>query len=87
VCVRRSVKLQYACLYVCGSVMWVALAPSEVGRVLSWWLKWARSVEAMGLVRESEGMWWNMVPASRWTRTRDLSVCGEVLSDMMDYVG
>jgi hypothetical protein len=41
----------------------------------------------MDLVHEGGGLWWNMVPASRWTRTRHLSVGGEVLRDMMDYVG
>jgi hypothetical protein len=67
--------------------MWVALSRSEGKRVLSWWVKWVRSVEAMGLVRESGEMLWNMVPASRWARTRHLSVVGEVLRDMMDSVG
>jgi hypothetical protein len=28
-----------------------------------------------------------MVHASRWARTRHLSVGGEVLRDMMDYMG
>jgi hypothetical protein len=55
--------------------------------VLSWGVKWARSVEAMGLVRESGGMWYNMVHASRWARTRHLSVGGEMLHVMMDSVG
>jgi hypothetical protein len=64
--------------------MWVSLSRSEARRMLSWW---ARGVEATGLVRESGGMWWNMVLASRWARTRPLSVGGEVLRDMMDSVG
>jgi hypothetical protein len=50
-------------------------------------VKWARSVEAIGLVRESGGMLWNMVPASRWACTRHRSVGGEELPDMMDLVG
>jgi hypothetical protein len=60
---------------------------SEARMVLTWRVKRARSVEAMGLVRESGGMWWNMVPASRWARTRHRSVGGEELPDMMDSVG
>jgi hypothetical protein len=40
----------------------------------------------MGLVRESGGILWNMVPASRWARARHRSVDGE-LRDMMDSVG
>jgi hypothetical protein len=87
VCVRRGVKSQYACLLVCVSVMWVALSRSDAKRVWSWWVKWARSVEAMGLVMESGGMLWNMVHASRWARTRHRSVGGEVMPDMMDSVG
>jgi hypothetical protein len=67
--------------------MWVALSRSEVKRVLSWRVKWARSVEAMGLVRESGGMLWNIVLASRWARTMHRSVGGEELLDMMDSVG
>jgi hypothetical protein len=67
--------------------MWVALSLSEAGRVLSWRVKWSRSVEAMGLVRDSGGMMWNMVPASRWARTMHRSVGGEELPDMMDLVG
>jgi hypothetical protein len=38
-CVRRGVKSQYACLYVCGSVMWVALSRREARRVSSWLVK------------------------------------------------
>jgi hypothetical protein len=49
-------------------------------------VKWARSVEAIGLVRESGGMLWNKVSASRWARTRHRSAGGE-LRDMMDSVG
>jgi hypothetical protein len=49
--------------------------------VSSWLVKWARSVEAMGLVRESGGMLWNMVPASRCALTRHLSVGGVVCHD------
>ena len=56
--------------------MCVGLSRSEAKRVLSWLVKWARSVEAMGLVRENGGMLWNMVPASRWALTRHLSVGG-----------
>jgi imidazole glycerol phosphate synthase subunit HisF len=41
----------------------------------------------MGLVRESGGMLWNMVPASRWARNMHRSVGGEVLLVMMDSVG
>jgi hypothetical protein len=41
----------------------------------------------MGLVRDRGGIWWNMVLASRWARTRHLSVGGEVLRDMMVSVG
>jgi hypothetical protein len=67
--------------------MWVALSLSEARRVLSWRVKWARSVEIMGLVRESGGMLWNKVPASRWARTRHRSVGGGKLRDMMDSVG
>jgi hypothetical protein len=55
--------------------------------VSSWRVKWARSVVAMGLVRERGGMWWSMVLASRWARTRHLSVGREALRDMMDSVG
>jgi hypothetical protein len=40
----------------------------------------------MGLVSESGGMLWNMVPASRWALTRHQSVGGE-LRDMIDSVG
>jgi hypothetical protein len=65
----------------------MALSQSEARRVLSWRVKWARSVAAIGLVRVRGGMWWNMVPASRWARTRHLSVGGEVLCVMMDSVG
>jgi hypothetical protein len=54
-CVRQCVKSQFAYLYVCGSVMWVALSRREARRVSSWRVKWARSVEAMGLVRERGG--------------------------------
>jgi hypothetical protein len=67
--------------------MWVTLSRSEACRVLSWRVKCARRVEAMGLVRESGGMLWNMVPASRWARTMHRSVGGEKLPDMMDSVG
>jgi hypothetical protein len=67
--------------------MWVALSLSEARRVLSWRVKWARRVEAMGLVRNSGGMLWNMVHASRWARTRHRSVGGEEQFDMMDSVG
>jgi hypothetical protein len=57
-------------------------------RVSSWRVKWARSVEAMGLVRNmGGGILWNMVFASRWARTGRLSVGGEELRDMMDFVG
>jgi hypothetical protein len=45
--------------------MCVPLSRSEARRVLSCLVKWARSVEAMALVRESGGMLWNKVPASR----------------------
>jgi hypothetical protein len=65
----------------------VALSRSEARRVLSWRVKWARSVEAMGLVRESGGILWNMVLASRYARTRDRSVGGEELPDMLYSVG
>jgi hypothetical protein len=65
----------------------VALPLSEARRVLSCQVKWSLSVEAMGLVRESGGMLWNMVPASRWARTRHRSEGGEELPDMMDSVG
>jgi hypothetical protein len=55
---------------------------------VSYWREnWARSVEAMGLVRERGGIWWNMVLASRWARTRHVSVGGEEVRDMVDYVG
>jgi hypothetical protein len=54
--------------------------------VLSWRVKWSWSVEAMGLVRESGGLLWNMVHASRWARTMHRSVGGE-LRVMMDSVG
>jgi hypothetical protein len=67
--------------------MWVALSRNEARRVLSRRVKWARSVEAMGLVRERGGMLWNMVHASRWARTMHRSVGGEELRDMMDSVG
>jgi hypothetical protein len=70
-----------------GSVIWVALSRSEARRVVSWWVKWVWSVEARGLVRERRGMCWNMVHASRWARTRQRSVGGEVLLVMMDSVG
>jgi hypothetical protein len=66
--------------------MSVALSHREAGRVVFWRVKWARSVEAMGLVRESGGMMWNMVHASRWARTRQRSV-GRELRVMMDSVG
>jgi hypothetical protein len=56
--------------------MCVALARSKARRVLSWVVKWARSVEAIALVRESGGMLWNSVPASLWALTRHLSVGG-----------
>jgi hypothetical protein len=65
----------------------VALSRSEARRVLSWLVKWTRSVEAMGLVRESGGILWNMVPASRWALTRHLSVGGVDRLDMMDSLG
>jgi hypothetical protein len=67
--------------------MWVALSRSDARRVVSWRVKWARSVEAMRLVRESGGMLWNMVPASRWARTMQRSVGEEELPVMMDSVG
>jgi hypothetical protein len=67
-------------------VMWVALSRSEARRALSWRVKWSRSVEAMGLVKKSGGMLWNMVPASLWARTRHRSVGGE-LRVMVDSVG
>ena len=67
--------------------MCAALSRSEARRVLSWLVKWARSVEAIGLVRESGGMLWIMVPASRWALTRHLSVGGVEWPDMMDSVG
>jgi hypothetical protein len=67
--------------------MWVAMFRSEARRVLSWRVKWSRSVEAMGLVRESGGMFWNTVPASRWARTMHRSVGGEELPYMMGSVG
>jgi hypothetical protein len=54
--------------------------------VLSWRVRWSRSVEAMGLVRENGGMLWNMVPASRWARVRHRSVGGE-LHVNIDSVG
>jgi hypothetical protein len=66
--------------------MWVALSRSETRRVLSWRVKWARSVEAMGLVRKSGRMLWNMVHASRWASTMHRSVVGE-LRVVMDSVG
>jgi hypothetical protein len=56
-------------------------------RVLSWWVKWARLVEAMGLVKERGGIWWDMVPASRWARTRQRSAGGEMVPVMMDSEG
>jgi hypothetical protein len=67
--------------------MCVALSRSEARRVLSLLVKWARSVEAIGLVREIGGMLWNMVPVSRWALTRHLSVGGVERHDMMDSVG
>jgi hypothetical protein len=67
--------------------MCVAQSLSEASRVLSCLVKWARSVEAIGLVRESDGMLWNMVPASRWARTMHRTVGGEELPHMMDSVG
>jgi hypothetical protein len=67
--------------------MCVALSRSEARKVLSCLVKWVRRVEAMGLVRESGGMLWNIEPASRWALTRHLSVGGEELPDMMDLVG
>jgi hypothetical protein len=45
--------------------MWVALSWSEARRVSYWRAKWARSVEAMGLVKERGGVLWSMVFASR----------------------
>ena len=45
--------------------MSVALSRNEARRALSLVVKWARSVEAIELVRESGGMLWNRVPASR----------------------
>jgi hypothetical protein len=45
--------------------MCVALSRSKARRVLSWLVKWARSVEAIGLVRDSGGMLGNKGPASR----------------------
>jgi hypothetical protein len=86
-CAWRGVRSLYACLFVCGSVIWVVLSRSEARRVLSWRVKWARRVVAMGLVRDRGGIWWNMVPASRWARTRHMRAGGEVLRDMMDSVG
>mgnify|MGYP003689911131 CR=1 FL=1 len=50
-------------------------------------VKWARRVVGMGLVRESGGMLWNMVPASRWARTKHFSVGGVRQVDMMDSEG
>jgi hypothetical protein len=41
----------------------------------------------MELVRESGGILWNMVPASRWTLTRHLSVGGVELRVMIESVG
>ena len=61
----RGENSRYACLYVCGSVICVALSLSDVRSAVSWLVKWVRIVEAMGLVRESGGMLWNRVPASR----------------------
>jgi hypothetical protein len=50
-------------------------------------VKWVRIVEAIGLVRERGGMLGNIMPTSRWARSRLLSVGGENLSDMIDSVG
>jgi hypothetical protein len=55
-CVLRGENSQYACLYVWGSVMCVALSVSDARRVLSCLVKWAWIVEAIGLVRERGGM-------------------------------
>jgi hypothetical protein len=86
-CVRRGLKLQYVCLHVCGSVMWVALSRREVRRVSSWRGKWAQECRGDG-VGEGEGrVWWKNVPASRWVRTRHLSMGGEEPCDMMDPMG
>jgi hypothetical protein len=43
-CVLRGENSQYACLYVWGCVMCVALSLSEVRRVLSYRVKWVRIV-------------------------------------------
>ena len=42
---------------------------------------------ARGLVRDRGEIRWNMAPASRWARTRHRGAGGEMLRDMMDYVG
>ena len=55
-CVLRGENSWYACLYVCGSVICVALSLRDVRSVASWLVKWVRIVEAMGLVRERGGM-------------------------------
>jgi hypothetical protein len=67
--------------------MCVALSLSEARRALSWLVKWARSVEAIGLVRESGGVLWNRVHASCCALTKHLSVGGVQRADMMDSVG
>jgi hypothetical protein len=54
---------------------------------VSWRVKWARIVVAMGLVRDRGMLWWNMVPASRWARTRYLRADGELVLDTMDSLG
>ena len=55
-CVLRGENSWYACLYVCGSVICVALFLRDVRSVASWLVKWVRIVEAMGLVRERGGL-------------------------------
>jgi hypothetical protein len=63
-CVRRGVKSHYACLR--GSVMWVALSRREARRVSPLRVKWARSVEAMGLVKEKGGYDGNRCRRHAW---------------------
>jgi hypothetical protein len=55
--------------------------------VSSWRVKWAQSVEAMGLVSVRGAILWKKVPASRWAWTRHMIVGGEEPRHMMDYVG
>jgi gamma-glutamyl:cysteine ligase YbdK (ATP-grasp superfamily) len=68
-------------------MIWVVLSRRDARREVSWRVKWAQRVVAMGFVRDRGRMWWNMVPASRWARTKHLRVCGELVRDMMDFVG